>query len=584
MIRTILVLKLFMLSPITARAANPDDERLTVFFRNFLDEDAKRHPVEASRLGDYRYADRMNDLLPKTRAADLDVTRKWLAELEQSFKSDKLSKEGRIDFEILRHNFEYLNWQAENTKPFEQDPRVWNEYVTDSVYLLLTQTTLEKPVAIRNAAARMEFIPLVIAAAQESLKKPFKTHLETAIRQNRGAIGFYEKGIFELTGETPQLSALAKPARAAVEALKEYQKFLEALLPEATEDWRIGKQKFAKKLELELDAGLTAEEVLKEAESEADRVRRDMYVIARQLWHKTHPGQPLPPDDEKGRSETIRKVIAEIGKEHSTAKSVVGDVKTTVAELKEFIAAKRILRLPDPDRCDIIEMPEFQRGNSTAFLNSAPPLDPKARSFYAVSPPPRDWDARRVETYFEEYNRAMLKVLSIHEGYPGHYVQLEYSNRHPSLIRRVLQSGTFAEGWAVYTEQMMLDQGFGNGDLALRLNQLKFYLRAVINALLDYRMHCANMTDAEALQLLIEGGFQSEGEAVAKVVRAKQSSVQLSTYFVGRTAFYRLRQQIEREMGDKFDLANFHEAVLEHGTLPVKYLPELVRARLKKGN
>jgi uncharacterized protein (DUF885 family) len=161
-------------------------------------------------------------------------------------------------------------------------------------------------------------------------------------------------------------------------------------------------------------------------------------------------------------------------------------------------------------------------------------------------------------------------------------VQLEYSNRNPSLIRRVLYSGVFAEGWAVYTEQMMLDQGYGDGDLALRLHQLKFYLRAVANAILDHKMHCDGMTDEIAQKFLMERVFQSEGEAVGKVIRAKQSSCQLSTYFVGRTAFYRLRQQIERELGDQFDLGRFHETVLDHGTLPVKYLPELVRERLKK--
>src|SRR5262249_51372412 len=145
-----------------------------------------------------------------------------------------------------------------------------------------------------------------------------------------------------------------------------------------------------------------------------------------------------------------------------------------------------------------------------------------------------------------------------------------------------LQSGVFAEGWAVYTEQMMLDQGYGNGDLALRLHQLKWYLRAVTNAILDYKMHCAGMTDEEAMALLVGRAFQSEGEAVGKIIRSKQSSCQLSTYFVGRTAFYRLRQSVERELGEKFELGRYHEAVMDHGTLPVKYLPELVRERLKK--
>ena len=176
----------------------------------------------------------------------------------------------------------------------------------------------------------------------------------------------------------------------------------------------------------------------------------------------------------------------------------------------------------------------------------------------------------------------MIQILTIHEAYPGHYVQLEYSNRCPSLIRRVLFSGVFAEGWAVYTEQMMLDQGYGGGDLVLRLNQLKWYLRAVANAILDHKMHCDGMTDEEAMDFLTERAFQSEGEAAAKIMRSKQSSCQLSTYFVGRTAFYRLRQQVQREQGDAFDLGRYHEAVLDNGTLPVKYLPELVRKRLAR--
>src|SRR5439155_11071943 len=187
-----------------------------------------------------------------------------------------------------------------------------------------------------------------------------------------------------------------------------------------------------------------------------------------------------------------------VSAEHGKAEDLVKDVKAGSEKIKAFIADKDILRLPDPDRCRIIQMPEFQRGNSIAFLNPAPPLDARASSYYDISPPPRDWEPKRAKTFMEEYNRRMLHILTIHEANPGHYVQLEYSNRHPSLIRRVLYSGVFAEGWAVYTEQMMLDQGYGKGDLVLRLNQLKWYLRAVANAVLDHKMHCTGMTDEEA--------------------------------------------------------------------------------------
>ncbi|MDA1232440.1 MAG: DUF885 domain-containing protein, partial [Planctomycetota bacterium] len=286
-------------------------------------------------------------------------------------------------------------------------------------------------------------------------------------------------------------------------------------------------------------------------------------------------------DDEAGRRETIARITLAVSQEHGKPEDLITDARASVGRIQDFIRTHDILRLPEPDRCQIIEMPEFRRGNSLAYLDSALPLDPKGISTYAVSPPPANWGEDRVRSFLEEYNQHMLQVLTIHEAYPGHYVQLEYSNRCPSLIRRVLQSGVFIEGWAVYTEQMMLDQGYGDGNLALRLNQLKFYLRAVANTILDHKMHCTMMSDDEAYVFLTEGAYQSEGEARLKIIRAKQSSTQLSTYFVGRMAHYRLRQQVQRELADQFELGRFHEAVLDHGSVPMKYLPELVRDRLK---
>src|SRR5262249_19870911 len=196
---------------------------------------------------------------------------------------DQLSSDGKVDFQIFRDSLVKTIWLAENTKPYEEDPRVWNEYVTDSVFLILTQSTVEKSRAVRDAASRIGYVPATLRAAKESLKDPPRVFVETAIKQNRGAIAFYEKAIFELTGETPAVSPLADPCRAAAAALRDHQKFLEEdLLPRAKGDWRIGKEKFAKKLEMELDAGLSADEVLKVAETEADRVRNEMFVIARQ--------------------------------------------------------------------------------------------------------------------------------------------------------------------------------------------------------------------------------------------------------------------------------------------------------------
>jgi uncharacterized protein (DUF885 family) len=562
---------------------NEEDGRLATFFQSWLDESFRAEPTMATRLGDHRFDDRLDDISPKARAANVKRLERYRDELPRRIDYPKLSRNGQIDFEVFRHHLVSELWHHEHFEPFENDPRIYATYTTECVYALLTQSTLPRETNVKNAITRMIRIPKLVEIARETIGKPPRVKVDTAILQTKGAIDFYKVDIFKLASMPQGEGELGEKAQAIVAALEDYLKYLQGeVLERSNERWRIGKEAFAEKLELELDAGLTADEVLGEAEAEAARVEREMYVIARQMWGTKAPGEPLPADDAEGRRETVRRMLAEVAKNHGSTDGLVTDAQSTVAEIKAFITTRDILHLPEPDRCQVIEMPEFMRGNSVAYLNPAPPLDPHAISEYAISPPPSDWDAGRVASYLQEYNRSMLKILSIHEAYPGHYVQLEYSNRSPSLVRRVLSSGTFAEGWAVYTEQMMLDQGFGQGELGLRLQQLKFYLRTVVNAILDNKMHAGTMTDDEAMQLLTKRAFQTEGEALGKIIRSKQSSCQLSTYFVGRTAFYRLRQSIEHELGERFSLGRYHEAVLSHGTLPVKYLPELVRKDIQK--
>ncbi len=558
------------------------DSPLESFFRRYIDERFALHPTEATALGDHRFDDRMDDLSPAALEKSLAHLKQSRTRLHKEIEGSKLSADERINFDIFNHELEASIWLREQTQPFANNPRAYNEYISDSVFLILAQSRLPKETNVANAIARMKGIPAVVAAAKANLQHPPRAVLETAIKQNKGSIGFYESDIFETVGETAQLATLKAEAARVVPVLKEYQHWLETdLMPRATDDWRLGKRKFAKKLEYTLNAGMSADEVLRDAETEFVRVNNDLYVIARQLWHRYFPTTPLPVADVPGRRETVARVITAVSKEHGKPEEIVADTRATVDRIKTFIREKSILRLPDPDRCQIIEMPEFQRGNSVAYLNGAPPLDPDAPSMYAMSPPAKDWDAKRTQSLLEEYNRHMLQILTIHEAYPGHYVQLEYSSRTPSLLRRVLQSGVMIEGWAVYTEQMMLDQGYGSGDLQLRLNQLKFYLRAVCNAILDHKLHAGNMTDDEAIRLMVDGAFQSEEEASLKLVRAKQTSTQLSTYFVGCMAHVRMREQVQRELGEKFSLGRYHEAVMSQGSVPMKYLPELVRAKLK---
>lgn len=558
-----------------------EDDKLNVFFKNYLEEHFQQQPLAATTLGDHRFDNQLDDISPEARAGWLTLSERTLKALPDKVDYKRLSRDGQIDYEIFQHDLETSIWETKNLHPFEEDPRTYGNYINDSVYLLLTQSTLPKETNISNCISRMAQIPGIIAEARKTLSHPPRPVLETAILQNQGAIDFYDKEIFEFAGDSPQLGKLKAAASSVVALLKDYQAFLQGpLMERANGNWRLGREKFDRKFELETEAGITAEQNLTDAETEFVRVRNEMYVVARQLWCQCYLQKPLPPDNAQGRRETINRVIDAIDQDHSRPEDLVKDARATVERIKDFIRKKNYLQLPDPDLCQVIEMPEFRRGNSVAYMDNAPPLDPNAQSFYAVSPPPSDWPPQRVESMLEEYNRYMLQILTIHEAYPGHYVQLTYAGHVPSLIRKVYQSGVYVEGWAVYGEITMLNEGYGNGDLRLRLMQLKFYLRAVANSILDYKMHCTQMTDDEALKFMIQDAFQSEGEAKLKLIRAKQSSVQLSTYFVGRMAHFRLHQEIEAEMGSRFSLADYHNAVLSAGSVPVKYLPELVRARL----
>jgi uncharacterized protein (DUF885 family) len=582
----LLMLVITLMSGVDAHGApgSPmDDEaaRLNAVFQEYLKELFRREPLSATRLGEHAFDDQIDDLSAAARKGTLDFKRQTLKRLSEQISMEKLSPAGRIDHDIFSSHLAREIWLEENFRPFEDDPQIYGDYIAESVYLLLTQSSLPRPVNLRNAAARMEKIPQVIAIARQTIADPPRVKVETAIMQTEGAISFYSRDLFELAGPEADKKQLEARAGAISAALKDYLAFLRnEVLPRSNDSWRIGRERFVKKLDLELDAGIPADQVLAEAEREADQVEMSMSVIARQLWGTLFAAVPIPVDDVPGRREMIRRVLDALAADHGEASTLVSDIRATAVAIKKFISANKIIALPEPDQCRIIEMPEFMRGNSVAYLNPAPPLDTRGSSEYSISPPPANWSKERAESLLREYNRSMLKILTIHEAYPGHYVQLEYSNRCPSPIRKILSSGTFAEGWAVYTEQMMLDQGFGHGDLSLRLHQLKFYLRAVVNAVLDHQMHAGQMTDAEALDLLMNRAFQTEGEAVGKIIRAKQTSCQLSTYFVGWMAFFRLRQSIQKKLGSGFDLASYHQAVLAHGTIPVKYLPELVESSL----
>jgi uncharacterized protein (DUF885 family) len=570
--------------------AQEADQRLAVAFKGWLDEYIAMQPFLGTRWGDHRFANKLEDLSPAGREKVVSHTRKTLDSLNKEFDPKQLSPDCRVDLATWKTGLERSLWIEENLAPLDTDPRSYNEYTTDSTYLLVTQTTLPKAAVTKACLARIREVPRLLEQARTNLgakkssRPPVRVFVETAIRQVPGSIAWYKSGLAEALGQGEGAEEVRREAAALVPLFEGYRQFLEKeVLPRSSDQWKLGPRLFAQKLEYELEADISAAEVLAEAEREFARVESEMAALSRTLWPTFFPGKAQLPDTPEGRRETTRRVIAEVSRDRGTVDTLVKDAKNGAEKLKAFIRKRGLLKLPEPDRCDILEMPEFQRGNSVAYLNNAPPLDFEARSVYAISPPPKDWDARRVESFLDEYNHRMMQILTLHEAYPGHYVQLEYANRNPSLVRRIFASGVYIEGWAVHMEQVMLDEGYGDGDLGLRLLQLKWYLRAVANAILDNNMHSGDWNETQALRFMVDKAFQSEGEALGKVVRSKQSPCQLSTYFVGRTAMHRLRQKVQTAQGDKFALLPYHQAVLEVGAVPVRFLPQLVEARLGVG-
>jgi uncharacterized protein (DUF885 family) len=578
---------LFMTSCAANNTLNPtanhhEDEKLKLYYLEYLEVFFSRHPTQATAMGDHRYDHLMDDVSEPARANWKHYLQKTIDELPNKIRYDQLSRSSQIDYDIFRDDVVRSVWIDEHEHPFENDPRIYPTKISSSIYDLFMLSTVPKSVNVRNAIARMRLAPALLAQGQINLKHPPRVVVETARQQTIGAISFFERELFELIGETKEQEELKRAANQVVVALKQYLDFIDQqLLQRSNDAWRLGKERFAKKLELVLEANQSADQVMADAQAEFTRVRQAMTDIAQQLWPRYFPDRRMPNDDATGRQQIVALILQEINRDHGTADELVHHAKATITGLKSFIAKQHIIRIPEPDKLLVIEMPEFRRGNSVADLTCPPPLDSATHSIYAISPPPKHWTADQTESFLQEYNRSMLQILSIHEAYPGHHVQLTLANQHPSLIRKILSSGVYAEGWAVYCEQMMLDQGYGNGDLALRLIQYKFYLRAVANAILDYRMHCTHMSDEEAVNLLVTQAFQARGEAALKVTRAKQTSCQLSTYFVGRMAFVRLRQAVEQQLGQHFNLEQYHHAVVDQGSVPVKYLPELVGHALK---
>src|SRR5881398_3026055 len=554
--------------------ATPEDDVFQRTAHDYIEQYLQANPEDATELGDHRFDGQLTDYSSEARAKEL-ATQKEFRDKLSAIDGSQLTGANNVDFRILKENIDYKIFQAEELKEAEWNPLVYMQSLANSLYLLVARDFAPPEKRIPNLRQRMEAIPRVIAQAKANLQQPPRVHTETAIEQTQGAINLVREGLTPLVDRTPQMkNELAPLQEKTAAALEDYKKWLQNdLLPRSDGDFRIGAEKFRKKLRFALASDLSMEEIMKRARTDLQQTQTAIYETALPLYKKYFPeaGEAALADKKKVTSAVLNK----LAEQHPDDNTVVGYAQKIVGEATDFVKSHNLVSVAETP-LDVILMPEFKRGQGIAYCDSPGPLEQNGKTFFAVEPTPKDWTAQRKESFFKEYNNYMCRDLTVHEAMPGHYLQLAHANefRAPTLVRAIFQSGTFIEGWAVYCEQMMAEQGYGGPEV--KMQQLKMRLRAIANAILDQSIHAGNMTEKEAMDLMIKETFQQEGEAVAKWKRARLTSAQLSTYFVGATEHLDLRTAEEKKLGNDFDLRKYNDQVISYGSPPVKYVRELM--------
>lgn len=545
-----------------------------------LDTWMQLSPISATQIGDHRYDSEIDDLSAAGQQKTLTAYKGLLGELDKVDVS-RLSRENQVDAAILRNQLQSEIWSAEVLQASKWDPQIYNGTAGSALYGLMAREFAPLPERLKSATARMEKLPQIFAQARENLDpaRVPKIHAETVAKQNKGILSIVDTFITPHIGELPAEDG--KRLQAAIDGLKkavdEQQTWLDkTLVPNAKGDFRIGAELYDQKLKFALNSSLSRAEIGERARAELKRVRQDMYGIAQTVL-KDKPGAPaLPANPSDEQQQAAIEAALELAYADKPARDkVVDDAKAALAQSTEFVRKHDLMTLPDAP-VDIILMPEFQRGVAVAYCDSPGPLDKNLKTFYAVSPIPDDWTDKQVDSFLREYNSRMIHLLSIHEGTPGHYLEGWHSGKFPSTLRAVLRSGLFAEGWAVYTERMMQEQGYLDNDPLFHLVQLKFYLRTISNAILDQGVHVDNWTREQAMHLMTHDAFQQESEASGKWVRAQLTSAQLPTYFVGAQEHFDTRKAVQEKQGDKFNLKAYHDQMLSYGAPPVRFARQLM--------
>lgn len=558
----------------SCRNGHDEDARFVALANRCLDAWRALDPEWATSLGDHRFDAQLTDRSLagiERRAAFARAYLDSLGALDES----KLLADNRIDRRILMTNLESAVYAAETLREYAWNPLFYN--AGDALYALVARDFAPLADRLRAVKGRLAGMPAVMEAARANLAHPPRIHVETAILQNDGLIGLVRDELEPFLVQEPALRAELAPARAmAIAALEAHGRWLrDDLLPRADGDFRLGAERFGRKLAYALQSDLTPEQILESAKRDLDATQREMVDLARVLYAEQLPHaarQPAPAD-----GDMVRAVLGRLAEERPANDTIVARAEADLAACAAFVREHDLMTVPD-EPIRVIVMPEYQRGVAVAYCDASGPLEEKQQTFYSISPTPSDWTPERAESFYREYNDHMLQILTIHEAMPGHYLQGMRANRFraPTLTRAILANGAFVEGWATYAEQLMTGEGYGGP--AVRMQEFKMRLRLIINAMIDQGIHVHGMSEQQAMDLMMNEGFQEEGEAAGKWRRACLTATQLSTYYVGNLEINRLSDGYATRAGGRYreQMRLFHDRLLSYGAPAPKYLSELM--------
>jgi uncharacterized protein (DUF885 family) len=580
-------------------------DQVAAFFTEFF----ALNPLAATAAGMHDHDGSWPDLGEAGRLHRLEFAARW-TKVFADLPPATLDRDEAVDRELLLLVLDEMHFEDAELRQLAWDPLEWVYVMGAGIFPLVAREFAPLAERLASIAARLEGLPALVDAARASLvgtpdgRPVSKFHAETALGQLPGIAELISDALGEAEAAAPgdpaveallpRLRAAAQSGTAAVTRAEAIVR--DEVLPRAAGEGRLGPDLFAAKMRRTLrDDALTPARILERASQEADAVRAEMVRLADGMWSTWCAGQPKPADD----GELVRAVLDAIAGEHQAPADLLDFCRAELGRIEEFCRAQDLVGLSD-EPLEIRWTPVFLRAFGGAMLDSPGPLDRGQKAFFAITPIPDTWTAEQAESYLREDNDRMLRVLTIHEAVPGHYLQGAYSNLCPSLVRAVFWSGVYAEGWAVYVTQVMIDAGYGADDPALLLTHWKFYLRAALNAIIDVRIHAGEtlggvMNEAEAVELMVVGGFQEEAEARNKYNRARLSSTQLSTYFVGSMALWELERDVRRKLAGGraaevverpipggfgstpgFSQRHHLEATMGHGTLAPSLLRDLV--------